>query len=127
MGLNMVPWCCGCAPAPSGRVFPAKGFRTEKMATAAAGLAPAKEVVEKKVELLKEIRAHEVAIAELDNLNPSRFLGLQQAVYQKAGNIFFCKSVKSVITTEQSNRYCIASFSEQLDQAKARLSKLNQA
>ncbi|ONM53275.1 Prefoldin chaperone subunit family protein [Zea mays] len=42
------------------------------MATAAAGLAPAKEVVEKKVELLKEIRAHEVAIAELDNLNPSR-------------------------------------------------------
>lgn len=81
------------------------------MATAAAGLAPAKEVVEKKVELLKEIRAHEVAIAELDNLNPSR------AVYQKAGNIFFCKSVKSVITTEQ----------KQLDQAKARLSKLNQA
>jgi hypothetical protein len=55
MGLNMVPWCCGCAPAPSGRVFPAKGFRTEKMATAAAGLAPAKEVVEKKVELLKEV------------------------------------------------------------------------
>lgn len=89
------------------------------MATAAAGLAPAKEVVEKKVELLKEvlstspyftpiflfrvvlltsflllfsefgwcvreiicrmdlvwsaqIRAHEVAIAELDNLNLSR-------------------------------------------------------
>nr|ACG36954.1 hypothetical protein [Zea mays] len=78
------------------------------MATAAAGLAPAKEVVEKKVELLKEIRAHEVAIAELDNLNPSR------AVYQKAGNIFFRKSVKSVITTEQ----------KQLDQAKARLSKL---
>ncbi|ONM53277.1 prefoldin chaperone subunit family protein isoform X1 [Zea mays] len=75
------------------------------MATAAAGLAPAKEVVEKKVELLKEIRAHEVAIAELDNLNPSR------AVYQKAGNIFFRKSVKSVITTEQSNRYSIASLS----------------
>jgi len=30
------------------------------------------------------------------------FVGLQQAVYQKAGNIFFRKSVKSVVTTEQS-------------------------
>ncbi|TKW31783.1 hypothetical protein SEVIR_2G129200v4 [Setaria viridis] len=86
------------------------------MATAAAaaettGSAPEKEVVQKKVELMKEIRAHEVAIAELDNLHPSR------AVYQKAGNIFFRKSVKSVVTTEQ----------KQLDLAKARLSKLNQA
>ncbi|CAD6225798.1 unnamed protein product [Miscanthus lutarioriparius] len=57
------------------RVFPAKGFleaRTE-MAAATAGSAPAKEVVEKKVEFMKEIRAHEVAIAELGNLNPSRF------------------------------------------------------
>ncbi|XP_066399045.1 uncharacterized protein [Miscanthus floridulus] len=95
------------------RVFPAKGFleaRTE-MAAATAGSAPAKEVVEKKVEFMKEIRAHEVATAELGNLNPSR------AVYQKAGNIFFRKSVKSVVTTEQ----------KQLDQAKARLNKLNQA
>ncbi|XP_066399086.1 uncharacterized protein [Miscanthus floridulus] len=77
------------------------------MAAATAGSAPAKEVVEKKVEFMKEIRAHEVAIAELGNLNPSR----------KAGNIFFRKSVKSVVTTEQ----------KQLDQAKARLNKLNQA
>jgi len=30
------------------------------------------------------------------------FVGLQQAVYQKAGNIFFRKSVKSVVTREQS-------------------------
>ncbi|CAD6220097.1 unnamed protein product [Miscanthus lutarioriparius] len=81
------------------------------MAAATAGSTPAKEVVKKKVELMKEIRAHEVAIAELGNLNPSR------TVYQKAGNIFFRKSVKSVVTTEQ----------KQLDQAKARLSKLNQA
>ncbi|XP_066399085.1 uncharacterized protein [Miscanthus floridulus] len=81
------------------------------MAAATAGSAPAKEVVEKKVEFMKEIRAHEVAIAELGNLNPSR------EVYQKAGNIFFRKSVKSVVTTEQ----------KQLDQAKARLNKLNQA
>ncbi|KAG2641752.1 hypothetical protein PVAP13_2KG063400 [Panicum virgatum] len=70
------------------------------MAAAAAaettGPAPAKEDLEKKVELMKEIRAHEVAIAELQNLHPSR------AVYQKAGNIFFRKSVKSVVTREQS-------------------------
>ncbi|KAG2633372.1 uncharacterized protein LOC120659931 [Panicum virgatum] len=78
---------------------------------AAAAAAAAKEVVEKKVELMKEVRAHEVAIAELQNLHPSR------AVYQKAGNIFFRKSVKSVVTTEQ----------KQLDLAKAGLSKLNQA
>ncbi|WVZ63009.1 hypothetical protein U9M48_012689 [Paspalum notatum var. saurae] len=80
-------------------------------ATAADRSAPAKETMEKKVELMKEIRAHEVAIAELENLHPSR------GVYQKAGNIFFRKSVKSVVTTEQ----------KQLDLAKARLSKLNQA
>ena len=52
----MVPLCCGCAPAPK-RVFPAKGFleaRTE-MAAATAGSAPAKEVVEKKVEFMKEV------------------------------------------------------------------------
>jgi len=81
------------------------------MAAAAAATGPAKEDLEKKVELMKEIRAHEVAIAELQNLHPSR------AVYQKAGNIFFRKSVKSVVTTEQ----------KQLDLAKAGLSKLNQA
>jgi len=98
-------------------VFPAKGSlgaRTEMAAAAAAettGPAPAKEDLEKKVELMKEIRAHEVAIAELQNLHPSR------AVYQKAGNIFFRKSVKSVVTREQ----------KQLDLAKAGLSKLNQA
>jgi len=80
-------------------------------AAAATGPAPAKEDLEKKVELMKEIRAHEVAIAELQNLHPSR------AVYQKAGNIFFRKSVKSVVTREQ----------KQLDLAKAGLSKLNQA
>ncbi|CAO1939734.1 unnamed protein product, partial [Urochloa humidicola] len=86
--------------------------RTEMAAAAeTTGPAPAKEVMEKRVELMKEIRAREVAIAELDNLNPSR------AVCQKAGNIFFRKSVKSVVTIER----------KQLDLAKARLSKLNQA
>ncbi|KAL6611243.1 hypothetical protein ACP70R_022906 [Stipagrostis hirtigluma subsp. patula] len=76
----------------------------------ATGPAAAKEV-EKKVELMKEVRAHQVAIAELNSLHPSR------AVYQKAGNIFFRKSVKSVVTSEQ----------KQLDLAKARLNKLDQA
>uniref|UniRef100_A0A0A9D4G9 Uncharacterized protein n=1 Tax=Arundo donax TaxID=35708 RepID=A0A0A9D4G9_ARUDO len=47
----------------------------------------------------------------------SRFLGLQQAVYQKTGNIFFRKSVKSAVTSEQ----------KQLDLAKDRLNKLDQA
>ncbi|KAL6848177.1 hypothetical protein ACP4OV_022305 [Aristida adscensionis] len=67
--------------------------------------------VEKKVELMKEVRAHEVAISELNSLHPSR------AVYQKAGNIFFRKSVKSAVASEQ----------KQLDLAKARLNKLDQA
>ncbi|KAJ1288492.1 hypothetical protein BS78_02G093800 [Paspalum vaginatum] len=68
--------CSSCACV---QVFPAKGFlgaRTE-MAAATDGSAPAKEAMEKKVELMKEVRAHEVAIAELENLHPSRSLGLQ--------------------------------------------------
>ncbi|XP_062190086.1 uncharacterized protein LOC133893136 [Phragmites australis] len=80
------------------------------MAAAATGSAAAKEM-EKKVELMKETRAHQVAIAELESLHPSR------AVYQKAGNIFFRKSVKSAVASEQ----------KQLDLAKDRLNKLDQA
>lgn len=80
------------------------------MAAATDWSAPVKEVLEKKVELMKEIRAHEVAIAELGNLHPSR------GAYQKTGNIFFRKSIKSLVTTEQ----------KKLDLAKAQLSKLNQ-
>uniref|UniRef100_A0A0D9WYG3 Prefoldin subunit 1 n=1 Tax=Leersia perrieri TaxID=77586 RepID=A0A0D9WYG3_9ORYZ len=60
---------------------------------------------------MKEVRAHEVAIGELNSLHPSR------AVYQKTGNLFFRKSVKSAVTSEQ----------KQLDMAKARLQKLDQA
>ncbi|GJN40458.1 hypothetical protein PR202_gb29673 [Eleusine coracana subsp. coracana] len=84
------------------------------MAAAAAGGAgttPAKEM-DKKVELMKEVRAHEVAISELNSLPPSR-----QPVYQKTGNIFFRKSIKSVVTAEQ----------KQLDLARDRLNKLDQA
>ncbi|KAK3126948.1 hypothetical protein QOZ80_7AG0565690 [Eleusine coracana subsp. coracana] len=83
------------------------------MAAAAArgaGTAPAKEM-DKKVELMKEVRAHEVAISELNSLPPSR------PVYQKTGNIFFRKSIKSVVTAEQ----------KQLDLARDRLNKLDQA
>uniref|UniRef100_A0A0D9Y4Q4 Uncharacterized protein n=1 Tax=Oryza glumipatula TaxID=40148 RepID=A0A0D9Y4Q4_9ORYZ len=48
------------------------------MATPAAAAAAAKEV-DKKVQLMKEIRAHEVAIGELNNLPPSR---IQTILYQ---------------------------------------------
>uniref|UniRef100_A0A0E0HZZ4 Uncharacterized protein n=1 Tax=Oryza nivara TaxID=4536 RepID=A0A0E0HZZ4_ORYNI len=119
------------------------------MATPAAAAA-AKEV-DKKVQLMKEIRAHEVAIGELNNLPPSRLmfavrrpirrdrrggsggvgaLGAEgggprlggreaaaAAVYQKTCNLFFRKSVKSAVTSEQ----------KQLDMAKSRLQKLDQA
>ncbi|TVU39573.1 hypothetical protein EJB05_12999, partial [Eragrostis curvula] len=115
------------------------------MAAAAArgaGTEAAAKEIDKKVELMKEVRAHEVAISELNSLPPSRgnkaivernllpndadasltlielvCLGLQQPVYQKAGNIFFRKSIQSVVTAEQ----------KQLDLAKARLNKLDQA
>ncbi|KAJ3689499.1 hypothetical protein LUZ61_018663 [Rhynchospora tenuis] len=66
---------------------------------------------ELKLDLLKEVRGHEVAISELNSISSSR------AVYQKSGNIFFRKSVKSAISVEQ----------KQLDMAKAQLEKLNAA
>ncbi|TVU39567.1 hypothetical protein EJB05_12993, partial [Eragrostis curvula] len=84
------------------------------MAAAAArgaGTEAAAKEIDKKVELMKEVRAHEVAISELNSLPPSR------PVYQKAGNIFFRRSIQSVVTAEQ----------KQLDLAKARLNKLDQA
>ncbi|KAK1324765.1 hypothetical protein QJS10_CPA01g03032 [Acorus calamus] len=40
-----------------------------------------------KKDLLKQIRSHEVAIAELNSLSSSR------AVYQRNGNIFFRKNI----------------------------------
>ncbi|XP_043695919.1 uncharacterized protein LOC122646434 [Telopea speciosissima] len=62
-------------------------------------------------ELGKQIRNHEVAIAELNNLSSSR------AVYQKNGTIFFRTSIQNAITAEQ----------RQLDLAKANLQKLSAA
>ncbi|XP_072961911.1 uncharacterized protein [Typha angustifolia] len=64
-----------------------------------------------RIDLLKEMRGHEVAVTELNNLPPSR------AVYQKNGNIFFRKNIKSAIAFEQ----------KQVDLAKARLQNLNAA
>ncbi|KAJ8477429.1 hypothetical protein OPV22_021156 [Ensete ventricosum] len=64
---------------------------------------------EGKQELQGKIRGHEVAITELEHLQPSR------AVYQKSGNIFFSRSIQTAIASEQ----------KQLDLAKARLQKMN--
>ncbi|THU48940.1 hypothetical protein C4D60_Mb06t04290 [Musa balbisiana] len=64
---------------------------------------------EGKQELRGKIRGHEVAIGELEHLQPSR------AVYQKSGNIFFRRSIKTAIASEQ----------KQLDLAKSQLQKLN--
>ncbi|XP_073270607.1 uncharacterized protein [Primulina huaijiensis] len=58
--------------------------------------------------LLKQVRSHEVALAELNNLSSSR------AVYQKNGSIFFRTTIQKAMTFEQT----------QLDTAKARLQKL---
>uniref|UniRef100_A0A8R7PQ35 Uncharacterized protein n=4 Tax=Triticum TaxID=4564 RepID=A0A8R7PQ35_TRIUA len=73
--------------------------------------AAAKEVDMKKMELMKEVRAHQVAIGELNNLPPSR------AAYQKTCNIFFRKDIKSAVASQQ----------KQLDIAKGKLQKLDQA
>ncbi|KAF5206370.1 hypothetical protein FRX31_004043 [Thalictrum thalictroides] len=60
-----------------------------------------------KSNLLKEVRSHEVAIAELNHLSASR------AVYQKNGNIYFRTSIQKATASEQKN----------LDSAKAKLQK----
>ncbi|XAR54269.1 hypothetical protein NMG60_11029325 [Bertholletia excelsa] len=60
-------------------------------------------------DLTKQVRRHEVAIAELGNLPPFR------GVYQKTGNIFFRTTVQKATTYEQ----------KQLDVVKAKLQKLS--
>ncbi|KAK8651035.1 hypothetical protein V6N13_140653 [Hibiscus sabdariffa] len=62
-----------------------------------------------KFELTKQIRTHEVAIAELGSLSSSR------TVYQKNGHLFFRTTVQKATSSEQ----------KQLDQAKTNLAKLN--
>uniref|UniRef100_M8C4I6 Uncharacterized protein n=1 Tax=Aegilops tauschii TaxID=37682 RepID=M8C4I6_AEGTA len=68
---------------------------------AAAG----KEVDMKKMELMKEVRAHQVAIGELNNLPPSR------AAYQKTCNIFFRKDIKSAVASQQTTGLWIQGLS----------------
>ncbi|XP_039127305.1 uncharacterized protein LOC120263458 [Dioscorea cayenensis subsp. rotundata] len=60
-------------------------------------------------DLLKEIRSHEIAISELNSLAPSR------NVYQKNGGLFFRKSIKTAIQSEQ----------KQLETAKQLLQKMD--
>ncbi|PON56682.1 Prefoldin beta-like [Parasponia andersonii] len=63
-----------------------------------------------KVELIiKEIRSHEVALAELNALSSSR------PVYHKNGSIYFRTTIQKATSSEQ----------KLLDQAKSRLDKLN--
>ncbi|XP_050224186.1 uncharacterized protein LOC126673912 [Mercurialis annua] len=62
-----------------------------------------------KLDLIKKIRSHEVALAELNNLSSSR------GVYQKNGNLFFRTTIRKATASEQ----------KQLDSAKANLGKLN--
>ncbi|GMI84575.1 hypothetical protein like AT1G49245 [Hibiscus trionum] len=62
-----------------------------------------------RLELTKQIRTHEVAIAELGSLSSSR------TVYQKNGHLFFRSTVQKAKSSEE----------KQLDQAKAKLAKLN--
>ncbi|KAK6919845.1 Prefoldin beta-like [Dillenia turbinata] len=60
-------------------------------------------------ELLKQLRNHEVAIAELGGLPSTR------VVYEKNGNIFFRTTVQKATVSEQ----------RQLDLAKDKLKMLN--
>ncbi|KAK7331239.1 hypothetical protein VNO77_25458 [Canavalia gladiata] len=60
-------------------------------------------------DLMKQMRSHEVAIAELNNLPSSR------AIYQRNGNLFFRTTVQTATTMEQ----------KQVDSAKEKLKNLN--
>ncbi|KAA3487649.1 prefoldin [Gossypium australe] len=61
------------------------------------------------LDLIKQIRTHEVAIAELGSISSFR------TVYQKNGHLFFRTSIQKATSSEE----------KQLDQAKAKLEKLN--
>ncbi|CAN0838476.1 hypothetical protein LINGRAHAP2_LOCUS2175 [Linum grandiflorum] len=65
--------------------------------------------VQTKLHLSTAIRTHEVAVAELGYLPPSR------PVYEKNGNLFFRTTIEKAKASEQ----------KQLDSAKVKLEKLN--
>ncbi|XP_027160688.1 uncharacterized protein LOC113761765 isoform X2 [Coffea eugenioides] len=60
-------------------------------------------------DLLKQIRSHEIAIAELNSLSSSR------GVYQRNGNILFRTTIQKAIASEQ----------KQLDIAKVKVQQLS--
>ncbi|XP_027339430.1 uncharacterized protein LOC113853151 isoform X2 [Abrus precatorius] len=60
-------------------------------------------------DLTKQLKRHEVAIAELNNIPSSR------AVYQRNANLFFRTTVQTATTMEQ----------KQLESTKAKLKNLN--
>ncbi|KAK8546501.1 hypothetical protein V6N13_067716 [Hibiscus sabdariffa] len=76
---------------------------------ASASSSTASSSTDPRFELTKQIRTHEVAIAELGSLSSSR------TVYQKNGHLFFRTTVQKATSSEE----------KQLDQAKAKLAKLN--
>lgn len=67
------------------------------------------EAKQQKVDLVKQIRAHEVALAELNALPSFR------AVYQKNANIYFRTTTQKATESNQ----------KLLDQAKSQLQRLN--
>ncbi|CAM8951969.1 unnamed protein product [Rhodiola kirilowii] len=50
---------------------------------------------ERRIELVKKMREHEVAVVELSSLSTSR------AVYQKQGNIYFLTTAQKAKASEQ--------------------------
>ncbi|KAG6393286.1 hypothetical protein SASPL_147523 [Salvia splendens] len=62
-------------------------------------------------DLRKQVRSHEVAVAEINSLSSSRVHMLSSAVYQKNGNIFFRTTIQKASAFEQ----------KQLEAAKAKL------
>jgi len=78
-------------------------------ASSTSSLNKAISMDDSKQELNRRIRTHEVAIEELKSLSSSR------TVYQKTGNIFFRRDIKTAMGSEQ----------EKLDSAKAQLHKVD--
>ncbi|KAL2341503.1 hypothetical protein Fmac_009443 [Flemingia macrophylla] len=74
-----------------------------------ATISPSSTTTPSAADLTKQIRVHEVAIAELNNQPSSR------AVYQRNGNLFFRTTIQTATAMEQ----------KQLESAKAKLKDLN--
>uniref|UniRef100_A0A7N0UI52 Uncharacterized protein n=1 Tax=Kalanchoe fedtschenkoi TaxID=63787 RepID=A0A7N0UI52_KALFE len=66
---------------------------------------------DQRLELVKQMREHEVAVAELSSLSSNR------AVYQKHGIIYFRTATHKAKASEQT--------AELLDQTKEKMQKLN--